>query len=117
MPAGATGFRITGALERGDYAEVLAPVLERELQSGRPVRLLVEIGPGFDEVKAGALWEDVKRSFDFGVRHHADWRRCAVVTDVAWIARTSSAFGWMAPGELSVFAVAELEAAKAWVAG
>lgn len=117
MPAGTTGFRISGAFERADYADVLAPAVHGLLAGGQPVRLLVEIGPGPTELELGALWEDVKHAYDWGVRHHADWRRCAVVTDVGWIAGGTSMFGWMSPGEVRAFPVAQLEAAQTWVAG
>ena len=41
----------------------------------------------------------------------------ALVTDIEWIRKASKAFGGLAPGEYTVFAEAELDAAKDWVAG
>jgi hypothetical protein len=43
--------------------------------------------------------------------------RSAIVTDIAWMARATRLFAWMIPGEARVFAIAELEHAKTWVAG
>jgi SpoIIAA-like len=40
-----------------------------------------------------------------------------VVTDVEWIAKATHMFAWMAPGELNVYPLDQLEDAKAWVAG
>ena len=51
------------------------------------------------------------------MRHHDQWVRSAIVTDIAWMARATKLFAWMIPGEARVFPVAELDAAKAWVAG
>jgi hypothetical protein len=70
-----------------------------------------------DEIEPGALWADAKLGFDAGVRHHSAWERSAIVTDIDWMARASRMFLWMIPGEARVYPVAELDAAKAWVAG
>ncbi len=43
--------------------------------------------------------------------------RSAIVTDIPWMAHASRLFLWMIPGEARVFPLAELEQAKAWVAG
>jgi len=43
--------------------------------------------------------------------------RSAIVTDMKWMARATRLFAWMIPGEACVFPLAELEQAKAWVAG
>jgi hypothetical protein len=39
------------------------------------------------------------------------------VTDIPWMAHATRLFLWMIPGEARVFPLAELEQAKAWVAG
>jgi hypothetical protein len=65
----------------------------------------------------GALWADSKLGFDLGVRHHEAWVRSAIVTDISWMARATKFFAWMIPGEARVFPRAELQQAKAWVAG
>ena len=43
--------------------------------------------------------------------------RSAIVTDIHWMAQATRLFAWMIPGEVRVFPLAELEQAKAWVAG
>jgi hypothetical protein len=75
---------------------VLVPELRRATESGSGLRTLYLI-EDLDEIEPGALW--------------------AIVTDVAWMARASKVFLWMIPGEARVYPVAELEEAKAWVAG
>jgi hypothetical protein len=40
----------------------------------------------------------------------------ALVTDVEWIRHAANAFGFLMPGELKIFALAEREAATAWAA-
>jgi hypothetical protein len=116
MPAGTLGFRAAGEIEREDYDEVLVPELRRAIESGTGLRTLYVI-EDLDEIEPGALWADSKLGFDLGVRHHAAWVRSAIVTDIAWMAHATKLFAWMMPGEARVFPLAELEQAKAWVAG
>jgi hypothetical protein len=116
MPAGAIGFRVAGEIEREDYTEVLVPELRKALEGGTGLRSLYVI-EGLDEMEPGAPWEDAKLGFDLGVHHHGDWIRSAIVTDLDWIARATRLFAWMIPGEARVYPLAELDAAKAWVAG
>src|SRR5690242_11073964 len=115
MPAGTLGFRVAGEVEREDYERVLVPELRAALDGGglRTLYLIEDL----DEIEPGALWADAKLGFDLGVRHHSAWERSAIVTDIEWMARASGLFLWMIPGEARVYPVAELDAAKAWVAG
>jgi SpoIIAA-like len=101
---------------REDYTSVLVPDLHAALGAGGGLRTLYVI-EDLDEIEPSALWEDAKTGFDLGVRHHREWRRSAIVTDHEWLARATRLFAWMIPGEARVFPVAELEEAKAWVAG
>ena len=116
MPPGTLGFRAAGEIEREDYDEVLVPELRRAVQSGSGLRTLYVI-EDLEEIEPGALWADSKLGFDLGVRHHQAWVRSAIVTDIEWMARATKMFAWMMPGEARVFPRAELEQAKAWVAG
>lgn len=116
MPPGTLGFRVTGEVEREDYTKVLQPALHEALEAGGGLRTLYVIEE-LDEIEPGALWEDAKTGFDLGARHHRDWVRSAIVTDIDWMARATRLFAWMIPGEARVFPTAELEQAKAWVAG
>jgi hypothetical protein len=116
MPAGTVGFRVAGDVESEDYANVLVPELHNALEAGGGLRTLYVI-EDLDEIEPGALWADSKLGFDLGVRHHDAWVRSAIVTDIPWMARASRMFLWMIPGEARVFPLAELDQAKAWVAG
>jgi hypothetical protein len=115
MPPGTVGFRATGEIEREDYDNVLTPELNGALADGE-LRTLYVI-EDLDEIEPGALWADSKLGFDLAVQHHRAWVRSAIVTDIDWLARATRLFAWMIPGEARVFPTAELERAKAWVAG
>ena len=116
MPEGTIGFRVDGDVEREDYTELMRPALEEAMASGQPLRTLYVI-EDLDDMEAGALWEDSKLGFDLGIRHHKQWERSAIVTDIHWVARATKLFAWMTPGEARVYPIAELEDAKRWVAG
>jgi SpoIIAA-like len=116
MPPGTLGFRAAGEIEREDYDEVLVPELRRALAAGAGLRTLYVV-EDFEEIEPGALWADTRLGFDLVLRHHSAWVRSAIVTDIDWMARATRMFAWMIPGEARVFPLAELEQAKAWVAG
>jgi SpoIIAA-like len=116
MPAGTIGFRATGHVTRDEYRDVLLPAMREAAEAGE-VRMVFAAGPGFEEFEAGALLEDTKAGITLGIGHPRAWRRTAVVTDVEWIAKATHMFAWMAPGELNVYPLDQLEDAKAWVAG
>jgi hypothetical protein len=116
MPPGTLGFRATGQITREDYADVLVPELHKALAQGGRLRTLYVI-EDLEEIEPSALWADSKLGFDLAVRHHDAWERSAIVTDIEWMARATRMFAWMIPGEVRVFPLADLEQAKAWVAG
>jgi SpoIIAA-like len=116
MPAGTLGFRAKGEIEREDYEDVLVPALRKALEDGGKLRMLYVI-EDLDEIEPGALWADSKLGFDLLARHRHALVRSAIVTDIEWMARATKLFAWMMPGEARVFGLAELDEAKAWVAG
>jgi SpoIIAA-like len=50
------------------------------------------------------------------VEHLTHWERIALVTDIDWMVQLTALFGWMTPGELKHFPLAERQAAIAWAA-
>jgi hypothetical protein len=114
MPPGTIGFRAVGELTREDYREVLEPALREAVETG-DVRMLFVVDDSF-EMDAGALLEDAKTGLQLGLGHLSAWKRTAVVTDVGWVQRAIKGFGFMAPGEVKVWGLADLDEARAWVA-
>ena len=111
LPPGVIGFEATGKLRAEDYRDVVLPALERASAAGE-VRFVVVI-PEFHGMSGGALWQDLK----VGIEHLRAWKRIALVTDITWMRDLTSLFGWMTPGEVKTFALAEQDEAIAWVAG
>jgi hypothetical protein len=115
MPAGTIGLRASGKLTREDYQQVLEPALKEGVEAGE-LRLLF-VMPEFDGLEPGAMIDDVETGLRAWVRDHKAWKRFAFVTDVEWLAKTMRAFAWLAPGEVRIFSLGELDVAREWVAG
>jgi hypothetical protein len=110
LPAGVIGFEASGKLRAEDYRDVLLPAIGRAAAEG-DVRCLIGIGE-FDGITGGALWQDLK----MGVEHMGAWKRIALVTDIEWMRHMASMFGWMTPGEMKHFPLADRAAAITWLA-
>jgi hypothetical protein len=110
LPSGVIGFETTGKLHAEDYRDVLLPAIERAAAEG-DVRCVIVVDD-FEGLSAGALWQDLK----MGVEHLRAWKRIALVTDIEWMVHMATMFGWMTPGELKHFPLAERSSAISWVA-
>jgi SpoIIAA-like len=110
LPAGVIGFETAGKIRAEDYRNVVLPALERAAATG-DVRFVIVIAD-FDGMSGGALWQDLK----VGMEHLRAWKRIALVTDIEWMHHLTALFGWMTPGDVQVFALAQRHEAIAWVA-
>ena len=110
MPAGVIGFEASGKMRAEDYRDVVLPALERAAAGGE-VRFVI-VMHDFDGMSGGALWQDLK----VGVEHWRAWKRIALVTDIDWMAQATTLFGWMTPGEVRHFRLAQRDEAIAWAA-
>ena len=111
LPPGVVGFEVGGTLSAEDYRDVVLPVLQRAYASDE-FRFVIVI-PEFHGMTGGALWQDLK----VGVEHLHAWKRIALVTDIDWVRHMTELFGWMTPGEVEVFPLAQRDEAIAWAAG
>jgi len=116
LPEDVLGFRATGTITRDEYRELMEPIYAT-LERGEKLNIYFELADAFHGLDLGALWEDMKAAGSVGLKHRSSWQRMAVVTDKDWIRHAAAAAGWLAPGELRLFAPGETAAAKAWVAG
>lgn len=115
MPQGVTGIRVSGRLGGHELREV-RPAIEESLKTGE-IRIVEVIDSDYEGFGPGGLVEDLKLGLGTVLPHHSAFRRIAVVSDKEWVAHTLHALAWMVPGELAVFGLDELEAAKEWAAG
>lgn len=114
MPAGVSGIRVSGRVTADDFHQ-FKPTMKQMLDADE-IRFVEVIGPDYEGFGHGGLLADVKQGFSNLTRIRA-FTRTAVVTDKEWIAHTLHALSWMIPGEVALFGLDELEAAKEWAAG
>jgi hypothetical protein len=110
LPDGVVGFETSGKLDAKDYRDVLIPAIEQAAERGK-VRVVVVIDH-FSGLSGGALWEDLK----LAAGHVRSLHRFALVTDDDWMRYFVTAFGWMVPGEIKHFPLADRTQAAAWAA-
>ncbi|OBB33845.1 hypothetical protein A5792_08950 [Mycolicibacterium peregrinum] len=115
MPEGVFGIRVSGRV-RGDELRDFRPTMDELLKTGE-IRIVEVISPDYEGFGPGGLVEDMKLGFGALLGHHSAFKRIAVVSDREWVAHAMHAFAWMIPGELKVFGLGELDAAKEWAAG
>lgn len=112
MPDGTVGFRAVGTVEPDDYKNVLDPAIETQAAAGG-VRMLYEVGDDFDRYSLGALWQDSK----LGLTHSPRiWKRIAFVSNHDFLSHAVAIFAPIMPGEVKIFPLEQLEAAKQWTA-
>lgn len=108
----AIGLRASGTVTASDYRNVVIPALEQEFKARDKVRLVYVMGPELEGFEPSAMWQDTL----FGLRHYFDFDKIAVVTDHKGWARTVTMMGYLIPGAVRVFPMAELDTAKSWAA-
>jgi len=101
----------SGRVTTEDYRDVLLPEAEARLKRHEKLRFLYVIGNDFDSFSPGAMMADAR----FGLGHLGRLDRCALVTDVTWIADGARLFAPFFHVPFRVFPGAESEAARAWV--
>jgi hypothetical protein len=111
MPAGVLAVEASGKVTHEDYRDRLVPKAEAMMGQG-PIKLLYVIGPAFTGFEWGALVDDSR----FGLQHWHDFSQIAVVSDHAWLNAMVAMFRPFFHGEVRLFSLTELAAAKAWIA-
>ena len=114
MPTGVSGIRVSGRITAEDFHR-FRPTMDRMLDSD-DIRFVEVIGPDYEGFGHGGLLADIKQGFS-NVKRIRSFTRSAIVTDKEWIAHAIHALAWMIPGEIALFGLDELEAAKQWAAG
>lgn len=112
MPVGTIGFEAVGEVEDDDWEDAVEPLLREEIAAGRKVRLLYLLGAQSREVEADAMSKDV----GFRARHASSFERVAVVSDEDWVRPALTALSFLLPGKAKGFRVADVQAAKSWLA-
>lgn len=111
LPDGVVGLKAHGEVTSEDYKKVLEPAIAGALTNHDKVRMLYVFGSEVTGMSAGAMWQDSK----VGVGHYTKFERVAVVTDKDWLRHSVDVFGYLIPGEIKGFSMAEEAQARAWI--
>lgn len=112
LPDDTVGFSVRGILDSRDYTEVIIPAIEAKVAKHGKIRLIYQVGPEFETLTAGAVWNDTR----LGVTNLTSFSKVALVTDIDWMRGATRVFAPLIPADIHVFRNRELEAAKAWIA-
>ena len=111
LPQDVLAIEASGKVTHEDYRNTLIPKAEAMIARG-PIKMLYVIGKDFVGFELEALWDDGA----FGLRHWHDFSHIVVVTDHAWMRAMVSMFKPFFHGNVRLFGLAELLAAKDWIA-
>lgn len=102
-----------GTVSARDYQEVLIPAVTAADTDGRPLRMLYVLAPDFEGFEAEAALDDGR----LGLGHWRELERIGLVTDHEVYRVMTRALGFLMPGQVRVFALADRDAAREWVTG
>jgi hypothetical protein len=110
MPADVLAIEAVGQVRHVDYRDTLIPTAEAMMGKG-PIKMLYVIGKDFTGFELAALADDSA----FGLKHRHDFSHVAVVSDHAWLNAAINMFRPFFHGQVQLFTLAELPAAKNWI--
>jgi hypothetical protein len=111
LPDSVVGFKASGEITGDDYRNVLIPAVNTALEAGHRLRFLYVLGDDVTGFSPGAAWQDTK----LGVGHYNRWEKVAVVSDKEWLRHSVDIFGYLIPGQIKAFTLAEEAEARTWV--
>ncbi len=111
LPDNVVGLIAKGEIHAEDYEKTIDPAVEAALATNDKVRLLYVLGADLEGYSGGAAWQDGK----LGMKHLGKWEKIAVVSDQDWIRHSVNLFGYLIPGKVKVFTVAEEADASEWI--
>lgn len=113
LPDNVVAVEAVGKVTADDYESVLMPAVEAATADGAKARMLLLFGSEFEGYDAEAALDDLK----MGLHTWGEFERIAFVSDNGGYKALVKGFGFLMPGEVKLFAVEQLDAAKEWVGG
>lgn len=113
LPSEVIALEASGKVTAADYESTVIPAVEAATAGDAKARMLLVFGADFDGYEAEAALDDVK----MGLHHWGDFEKIAFVSDHDAQRTAVKGFGFLMPGEVRVFPLADLDQAKEWVAG
>jgi SpoIIAA-like len=112
LPDGVHGLEAHGTVTSDDYDRVFAPLVDRLRRGGQRLRLVYQLGSGFDRITPGALWADSR----LGARYLPLLDGCALVTDIDWIRDPGRSIAAWMPCPMRVYGNENRDDAALWLA-
>jgi hypothetical protein len=110
LPAHTVGFKMSGMLHDEDYKKFV-PLVDAEIAKDGKVSILAQFHD-FHGWDLHALWDDIK----FSTTHCTRIRKVAIVGDKTWEKWMAMVCKPFTLAKIKYFDVAEIEAAKTWLA-
>lgn len=101
---------VAGEVTDTDYKTVLEPAIERAIESGTTLRMLVI----FEEDVSYSL-KAMLDDAELGVVHWSGFDRIAVVASQDWILKSLRWFGWIMPCPVQTFVSGQADNARRWL--
>jgi len=103
------GFKLTGKLHNEDY-QSFVPAVEATLAAEGKLRLFAQF-EDFHGWDLHAAWDD----FKFGLKHHSDFERIAMVGDRQWEKWMAKLCKPFTQAKVKYFDASEVDAAWTWL--
>ncbi len=111
FPDDVLAFACRGTVTKADYDTVLIPAVTSALRGRGKIKLYYEIAADFENISAGAIWED----FVTALEHRTQWERVVLVTDVEWMTKATQLLHFLMPCPMKVFPTSETAEARKWI--
>jgi len=112
LPDYVAAFTATGEVNKADYENMVIPEIDRVDKLHGHIHFLYVLQTTLKNFSAGAWLEDMW----VGIKHYRGWKKIAIVSDEDFVKGLTSNLAVFIPGKTKTFKLAELEAAKKWVA-
>jgi hypothetical protein len=110
LPERTVGFKMSGKLHDEDYKNFV-PQVDAEIADAGKINILAQFHD-FHGWDAKALWEDIK----FSTAHCTKFKKIALVGEKSWEKWMAKVCKPFTMAKIKYFDVAQLDAAKAWLA-
>ena len=92
-------LKASGIVTDEDYQNVFIPKLEAVIKEHGKARILFVFADDFRRYELAAAWDDAT----FGIKHRADFDKCAIVGASGWIERATKLVAHVISGEIKFF--------------
>ncbi|MES2848986.1 MAG: STAS/SEC14 domain-containing protein [Bacteroidota bacterium] len=111
VPENVAAFRATGDVDKGDYNNVVIPVVDALVKKQGSINFMLVLDTSLTNFSAMALMKDL----GIGLKHFTKWHKMAIISESGAIKTFTDLFSYVAPGQAKGFTHAQMEEATRWV--